>query len=48
MTYLIVLLAIGALLAAATIRMAVRDGTGPQRPPASHAEDQRFWAPRAR
>jgi hypothetical protein len=26
-----------------TIRLAVRDGRGPQRPPVSHVDDTRLW-----
>jgi hypothetical protein len=45
MTYLIVLLAIALLMSAETIRLAVRDGRGPQRPPRSHVDDPRFQSP---
>jgi hypothetical protein len=45
MTYLIILLAIALLMSAETIRLAVRDGRGPQRPPRSHTHDPRFQSP---
>jgi hypothetical protein len=45
MTYLMILLAIVVLMSIETLRLAVRDGRGPQRPPASHVEDPRFRSP---
>lgn len=48
MTFLILLLLVAAALVAATVRLIVHDGRGPLRPPASHFEDSRFVAPRAR
>jgi hypothetical protein len=45
MTYLIILLAIALMMSAETIRLAVRDGRGPQRPPRSHVDDPRFQSP---
>jgi hypothetical protein len=47
MTYLMILLAIGLLLSVESVRLAIRDGRGPQRPPASHLDDPRFRAPGA-
>ena len=40
MTYLMILLAIVVLMSFETVRLAIRDGRGPQRPPASHLEDK--------
>ena len=45
MTYLIILLAIVVVMSIETVRLAFRDGRGPQRPPASHVEDPRFRSP---
>jgi hypothetical protein len=45
MTYLMILLAIAVVLSIETVRLAVRDGRGPQRPPSSHVEDSRFRSP---
>jgi hypothetical protein len=45
MTYLMILLAIVVVMSAETIRLAVRDGRGPQRPPRSHLDDSRFQSP---
>jgi len=45
MTYLILLAVIALLLSAESIRLAVRDGRGPQRPPRSHLDDPRFHSP---
>lgn len=47
MTYLMILLLIVAAMSVASIRMLVRDGRGPQRPPVSHWDDARFRAPLA-
>jgi hypothetical protein len=48
MTYLMILLLIVAAMSVETIRLIARDGRGPQRPPVSHFEDDRFVAPLAR
>ena len=48
MTFLLILLAVAALLSADTVRRVITDGQGPQRPPASHFEDPDFIAPTAR
>lgn len=48
MTFLILLLLVATALVAATVRLIVHDGRGPQRPPVSHFEDHRFVAPLAR
>lgn len=48
MTFLILLLAVAAVLAADTVRRVLNDGQGPQRPPVSHFQDPDFLAPRAR
>jgi hypothetical protein len=45
MTYLMILLAIVVVMSIETVRLAIRDGRGPQRPPASHLEDPRFRSP---
>ena len=45
MTYLMILLAIVVVMSIETVRLAIRDGRGPQRPPASHVEDTRFRSP---
>ncbi len=45
MTFLMILLAIVVAMSAETIRLAVRDGRGPQRPPRSHVDDPRFESP---
>jgi hypothetical protein len=45
MTYLMILLAIVVVMSIETVRLAIRDGRGPQRPPASHVEDPRFRSP---
>ena len=45
MTILIVFLAVATALAIEAVRLALHDGSGPQRPPASHFEDPRFHAP---
>jgi hypothetical protein len=45
MTYLVILLAMAVVLSFETIRLVIRDGRGPQRPPASHFEDPQFRAP---
>ncbi len=45
MTYLLILAAIAVLLSAETVRLAIRDGRGPQRPPRSHLDDPRFHSP---
>jgi len=48
MTFLLILLAVAAVLAMDTIRLVRHDGQGPQRPPASHFQDPDFTAPAAR
>lgn len=45
MTFLILLLVVAAVLVTAAVRLSVHDGTGPQRPPASHHTDPRFGPP---
>ena len=45
MTYLMIFAVVAVLLSAETIRLAVRDGRGPQRPPQSHVDDARFHSP---
>ncbi|MFC6285671.1 hypothetical protein ACFP3Q_00370 [Nocardioides sp. GCM10027113] len=48
MTYLLIMLALGLVLAAESIRMMLHDGRGPSRPPQSHLDDPRFRPPLAR
>ena len=48
MTFLLILLAVAALLSADTVRRVITDGRGPQRPPVSHFQDPDFIAPTAR
>jgi hypothetical protein len=48
MTYLLILLVIVAVMSLESIRLMIRDGRGPQRPPASHLDDPRFHSPGAR
>ncbi len=48
MTFIIILLVVAAILAAYTVRLALHDGQGPQRPPVSHFQDPDFFAPHAR
>jgi hypothetical protein len=48
MTFLLILLAVAAVLAADTVRLVLHDGQGPQRPPVSHFQDPDFIAPIAR
>lgn len=48
MTYSMILLLIVVAMSVESIRLVVRDGRGPQRPPVSHYEDPRFRAPVAR
>jgi hypothetical protein len=45
MTFLIILTLVAAALVVATLRLSVHDGSGPQRPPASHPTDPRFAPP---
>ncbi|MCW2843443.1 MAG: hypothetical protein JWN22_1359 [Nocardioides sp.] len=45
MTFIVILLAIAAVLSFEAIRLVIHDGRGPQRPPASHFEDPRFRSP---
>jgi hypothetical protein len=48
MTFLMILTVLSVLLAFESVRMVVRDGRGPQRPPRSHADDPRYHSPGAR
>lgn len=48
MTFIMLLLAVAVVLAADTVRLVLRDGQGPQRPPVSHFQDPEFLAPTAR
>ena len=48
MTFIIILLAVAALLSADTVRRVFTDGQGSQRPPVSHFQDPDFIAPTAR
>jgi hypothetical protein len=48
MTYLMILAVVAVLLSAETIRLAIHDGRGPQRPPRSHLDDARFRSPAVR
>ena len=48
MTFILILLAVSAVLAADTVRRVLSDGRGPQRPPVSHFQDPDFIAPWAR
>ena len=48
MTFLFILLAVAAVLAADAVRLAITDGQGPTRPPVSHFQDPDFTAPAAR
>ena len=48
MTYLMILAVVAVLLSAETIRLALHDGRGPQRPPRSHLDDTRFGSPAVR
>ena len=48
MTFLMILLLIALAMSATTVCYLLRDGRGPQRPPRSHFEDDRFIAPSAR
>jgi hypothetical protein len=48
MTFIIILLAVAALLSADTVRRVITDGQGPQRPPVSHFVDTDFIAPSGR
>ena len=45
MTYLMIFAVVAVLLSAETVRLALRDGRGPQRPPRSHLDDPRFKSP---
>ena len=45
MTFLVILLVLAAALGFGTLRLMIRDGRGPQRPPLSHFEDPQFRAP---
>lgn len=48
MTFLMILLLIAVAMSVGTVRLIVRDGRGPQRPPVSHFVDTRFVSPLAR
>jgi len=48
MTFLVILLAVAALLSVDAVRRVLSDGRGPQRPPVSHFQDPDFLAPTAR
>jgi hypothetical protein len=45
MAFLIILALVAAFLVATAIRLSIHDGSGPQRPPASHPVDPRFAPP---
>jgi hypothetical protein len=45
MTFLILIAALTAVLAIATVRSALHDSRGTRRPPRSHHEDSRFLPP---
>ncbi len=47
MTYLMLFLVVAMALCFESVRLMVRDGRGPQRPPISHLEDPRFRSPAA-
>ena len=48
MTFILILLAVAAVLAADAVRLVLTDGQGSQRPPVSHFQDPDFTAPWAR
>lgn len=48
MTYLMLFLVVAVALSLESVRLMVRDGRGPQRPPASHLDDPRFHSPGTR
>jgi hypothetical protein len=48
MTFILILLAVAAVLAADAVRLVFTDGQGSQRPPVSHFQDPDFMAPSAR
>lgn len=48
MTVLVILLAVAVAISIETLRVALHDGSGPQRPPQSHFVDQSFRSPAAR
>jgi hypothetical protein len=48
MTFIVILLAVAAVLAVDTVRLVLTDGQGAQRPPVSHFQDPDFLAPSAR
>lgn len=45
MVFLIFLAVVAAFLVMTAIRLSLHDGSGPQRPPASHPTDPRFAPP---
>lgn len=44
-TVMMILLALAVVVSIETLRVALRDGRGAQRPPASHFDDPQFRAP---
>ncbi|NPC95317.1 hypothetical protein [Nocardioides sp. zg-DK7169] len=48
MTFVILLLVLGAVLAAGSLRLVARDDRGSAAPPTSHLQDPRFRSPGAR
>ncbi|MDQ4055169.1 MAG: hypothetical protein M3237_21075 [Actinomycetota bacterium] len=48
MTFLVILLAVAVALSIQSLRVALHDGNGSQRPPQSHFEDPMFRSPAAR
>jgi hypothetical protein len=47
MTFLIIVLAVAAVLATQAVTMLLHDGRGPAAPPRSHVQDPQFSAPAA-
>ena len=47
MTFIIAFTVLALALVVSAVRLALHDGRGPQRPPASHLEDPAFRAPAA-
>jgi len=45
MTYLLIILAIAAVMALRTVALLLHDGRGPAAPPRSHFQDPQFTAP---
>jgi len=48
MTFLVIFLAVAVALIIQSLRVALHDGNGSQRPPQSHFEDPTFRSPAAR